>query len=203
MVVHESYLQRLQDDITSLKQGLFPDANPNELELHAQEIWNSNGLCRSDKYALTLEDKLQIFDRVVDHIYHFDVDMINVVIDKSLDNGMRGRHWPLERSWIDMVKAFKRYLSPQNRVEYGLIIADSSERVSEQLIAKTVYKTARRYGTGQKRSPVLDGMFFRDSRLEPVIQLADMVGYMTHKYMKEDQAFSGWYDRLGPRVQCL
>lgn len=196
VVVHESDLQRLQDDIASLKRYLFPGTNPNELELHAQEIWNSNGLFRSDKYGLALEGKMRIFDRTVDLASCSNIKIINVIIDKSLDVGMDGRHWPLERSWIDLVKGFKRYLSTTSGAEYGLIMADSCDRVSEQLIAKAVYRTARRYGTGGRRPPVLDGVFFRDSRLEPVIQLADMIGYMVHKREKGDAAFSGWNGRL-------
>ena len=69
-------------------------------------------------------------------------------------------------------------------------------------MAGTVYKTARRYGTRQGRSPVFDGVFFRDSRLEPVIQLADMVGYVVHRHEKGDAAFSGWHGLLR-RNSCV
>ena len=196
VVVHESNLLRLQAETDHLKQSLFPGVGSNELELHAQEIWNSHGLFRSDKYGLTLEDKRRIFDRVVDLARDPAVKLISVEVDKGSDIGMRGRHWPLERSWIDLVKAFKHYLSPKNGVEYGLIIADACDKGAERLIEKTVYKTARRYGTRQRRSPVFDGVFFRDSRLESLIQLADMVGYVIHKHVKGDLAFAGWYERL-------
>lgn len=200
VVVHESHLQRLQDDIADLKQSLFPGVKPHMLELHAHEIWHNRGLFSPGNLGPKLDDKRQIFDRVVDLACSPTVALISVTIDKSLDIGMKGRHWPLERSWIDMVKVFRQYLSPKRGAEYGLIVADASERMSEQLIAKTTYRTARRYGTGQRRSPVLDGMFFRDSRLESVIQLADMVGYVIHKHMKGDPAFFGWHERLGGNI---
>lgn len=196
VVVHESNLQRLQNDIARLKQSLFPDIMPNEVELHAHEIWNGSGSFRMDGYGLTLPDKRWVFDQTVDLARSPYIKLISIVVVKSLDVGMRGKHWPLERSWIDMVKAFKHYLSGTKGTEYGLIFADASERMSEQVIAKTVYKTARRYCTGQRRSLVFDGVLFRDSRLEYIIQLADMIGYVIHKHMKGDSAFSGWYGRL-------
>ena len=196
VVVHESNLRYLQVETDRLKQSLFPGAGSNEVELHAQEIWNSHGLFRSDKYGLTLEDKRRIFDRDVGLGCDPAVKLISVAVDKGSDVGMRGRHWPLERSWIDLVKAFKHYLSPKNGAEYGLIIADACDKGAEHLIEKTVYKTARRYGTRQRRSPVFDGVFFRDSRLESLIQLADMAGYVIHKHIKGDPAFAAWYGRL-------
>ena len=196
MVVHESNLQRLQDDIARLKQSLFPNVKPNELELHAHEIWHDYGPFSPGNLGPKLEEKRWIFNRVVDLACDSNIWLINVIIDKSLGVGMGRRHWPLERSWIDMVKAFRQHLSIKKGAEYGLIIADASERMSERLIAKTVYRTARRYGTGHRRSLVLDGVFFRDSRLESVIQLADMVAYVIHRYMKGDAAFAEWYGRL-------
>ena len=196
VVVHESKLWYLEAEIARLKHALFPDDKQDSLEFHAQEIWNSHGSFRSDKYNLLFEEKWDIFDRAVGLACSLDMQLINTVADKSSTNGMKGRCWPLERSWIDMVKAFKRQLTPKSGTEYGLIIEDASESVSEQIVAKTVCKTARRCATREGRSPVFDGAFFRDSRLESAIQLADLIGYVVHKRVKGDPVFSAWHGHL-------
>ena len=79
--------------------------------------------------------------------------------------------------------------------ECGVIVADASDRQSERAISDAIHKEFRLHDRPDKRSLVLDGVIFKDSKFEPLIQLADMGAYIVHKHEKGDQKFAGWHTR--------
>ena len=42
----------------------------------------------------------------------------------------------------------------------------------------------------------MDGVIFKDSKFEPLIQLADMGAYIVHRHEKGDQRFARWGGRI-------
>lgn len=58
-------------------------------------------------------------------------------------------------------------------------------------------------GRASAPAGVLDGALFRDSRLDALIQLADIAAYVVHKRYGKGDRFGGWFDDIGPKFDAV
>lgn len=168
-------------------------------EAHAYDIWNNRGQFADRENRLTVQQKREIFSRMVDAIASLRLDIIPVVVNK-LGHGRQGaRRRPLAVGWSAMFNRFERMLDSA-REESGLILSDAGNRDDERAARSIVEKMGRtRMERAPNRAGVLNGMVFRDSRLDVMIQLADMVAYVVHKHYRKDMQFQGWFEVIRPK----
>lgn len=173
-----------------------------EWEAHAYDIWNNTGQFRGKGGVLTMRQKQGIFSGMIDVVASSQLGLIPVAVDR-LRHGRQGTgRWPLAAAWYAMFRRFERMLDRPGG-EYGLILADAGRAGDEKAARAIVEKMT---STRMERSPnsagVLNGVIYRDSRLDIMIQLADMVAYVVHKHHREDARFQGWFEAIRPKFDA-
>ena len=172
---------------------------PENWEAHAYDVWNNRGQFAGRENMLTAQQKREIFSRMVDAIASLRLDIIPVVVDKVSHGRPGARRRPLAVGWSAMFSRFERMLDSA-REESGLILADAGNKDDERAARSIVEKMGRaRMERAPNRAGVLNGVIFRDSRLDVMIQLADMAAYVVHKRYRKDAHFRGWFEAIRPR----
>ena len=168
-----------------------------EWEAHAYHVWNNSGRFADKGSMLTADQKREIFSLMADVVADPRLNIIPVVVNK-LDSGrQKPRRWPLAVGWSSMFKRFERMLV---RTESGLILADEGGSDDKNAARAIVEKMGRaRMERTPNRAGVMNGVIFRDSRLDVMIQMADMAAYIVHKHYRKDDRFRGWFETIRPR----
>ena len=165
-------------------------------EAHAHHIWNNTGQFRGKGRVLTMQQKQEIFSSMVNVVARARLDVIPVAVDRVRHGIQNTGRRPLAVGWSTMFRRFERMLDIPGG-EYGLILADAGRAGDERTARAIVEKMAR---SRMEQSPncagVLDGVIYRDSRLDIMVQLADIVAYIMHRHYRKDAHFEGWFESI-------
>ena len=197
LIVHERDLCGARAAINDAKRDLFAVSDPESLELHTYDIWNSSGDFSGDARSLNLERKNEVLSRAVGGIAESGGTLVSVVVWKDrLPDGLTSSRIRTI-SWRLLVERFEAYLATQGGGDLGMIFSDASNRTTEAEIMDALRETDARIGLHKRhRSLVLEDMIFKDSRREPLLQAADVVAYILHKRCRDDPSFAGWFETL-------
>lgn len=167
-----------------------------EWEAHAHDIWNNSGQFTDKESMLSIQQRQEIFSSMVDVIARSRLDIIPVAVDRVRYGIQNTRRRPLAVGWSTMFRRFERMLDIPGG-EYGLILADAGRAGDERTARAIVEKMARsRMEQTPNCAGVLDGVIYRDSRLDIMIQLADIVAYIMHRHYRKDAHFEGWFEAI-------
>ena len=167
-----------------------------EWEAHAYNIWNNGGQFASKDSMLTLQQKQEVFSRMVCVLADPRLNIIPVVVDKFNHGQQRPKRRPLLVGWSAMFRRFEHMLNHSGE-ERGLILADAGNMDDERATRSIVEKMGRaRMERAPNRAGILNGVIFRDSRLDIMIQLADMAAYVVHKHYRKNAHFRGWFESI-------
>lgn len=170
-----------------------------EWEAHAYDVWNNRGRFASREGMLTVQQKREIFSRMIDAIASPQLGIIPVVVNKLSHGRQRPRRRPLAVGWAAMFNRFERMLD-RSREESGLILADAGSRDDEKAARSIVERMGRaRMEREPNRAGVMNGVIFRDSRLDIMIQLADTAAYVVHKHYRKNAHFRSWFEAIRPK----
>lgn len=167
-----------------------------EWEAHAHDIWNNSGQFADKESMLSMQQRQEIFSSMVDVIARSRLDIIPVAVDR-VKYGQQGTgRSPLGIGWSAMFRRFERVLDLPGG-EYGLILADAGRAGDERAARAIVEKMARaRMEQSPNCAGILDGVIYRDSRLDIMVQLADIVAYILHRHYRKDVHFQGWFESI-------
>ena len=147
---------------------------------------------------LTADQKREIFSLMTNVVADPRLNVIPVVVDKA-GRGRQKPRWPLAVGWSSMFKRFERMLD-RTVEESGLILADAGGGNDEDAARAVVERMGRaRMERAPNRAGVMNRVIFRDSRLDVMIQMADMAAYIVHKHYRKDDRFRGWFETIRPR----
>ena len=200
VIVHERNWKIVEENLAAVKQDIFP-ASREGWELHAQEIWNNRGFFADEKLNLNLAKKQEIFSKVLDFICNSEITLLNVIIFKDRMKEQYTTPKTMEYSWTFIVESFEHFLKQQpEETNNGLIFVDSSQKVPESEIKDVIRRLVRQGSHWQKARHVIEDPIFTKSHLRNLIQLADMIAYITQKYYRYDPKFKAWFERLKPKM---
>ena len=173
-----------------------------EWEAHAYDIWNNTGQFGGNGSVLTMRQKQEMFSSMIGVVARSRLDIIPVVVDRLRRGRQSAGRWPLAAGWYAMFRRFERTLDRPGG-EYGLILADAGRAGDEKAARAIVEKMAlARMESSPNSAGVLNGVIYRDSRLDIMIQLADMVAYVVHKHHRRDARFQGWFEAIRPKFDA-
>ena len=200
VLVHEKDWKSIEEKLGDLKRELFPRLQPYDWELHAHDIWNSTGFFAREDLGLNDYKKEEIFSRVIEVACESEITIINVIIFK--DRIMPKRSLAVVKySWLLLIGRFERFLrQKQTGDNNGLLFIDSSPKTSESEIREAIWRLVRIDGSRRDILRVIEEPIFVESHKRNLIQLADMIAYVVHKYYKADPMFAGWFESLKPKM---
>ena len=201
VIVHEQDWKVIEEDLTRLKRQTFPDLDPKSWELHAYDIWYNRGFFADETLNLNFAKKQEIFANVLDLICNSRLTLLDVVIFKDRMNRIYNAPQPMRYSWTFLVERFEHFLRqrPKN-TNNGLIFMDSSEKTSESEIKNIVMDVVRNENSQQRVEHVIEDIIFTKSHLRNMIQLADIVAYITHKHYRHDLKFKVWFEKMTSKM---
>ena len=119
-----------------------------------------------------------------------------MVVDRLIFGQQNTGRRTLGIGWYAMFRRFERMLN-RNEGEYGLILADAGRADDERAVRSIVEEMAlAKMEVSPNYAGVLNGVIYRDSRLDIMIQLADIVAYILHRYYRKDARFQGWFEAI-------
>ena len=200
VLVHERDWRSIEKRLADAKRDLFPGIEPDEWELHAQEIWNSRGFFAREELGLNLAKKEEIFSRVVDMACESKITIINLIVFKDM---LRRRlsSAVMKSSWRRLTVRFEDFLKQDPlHADDGLFFIDSSQKTPEMEIKGAILAEVRRRGGRLGSRRVIENPIFVESHRWNLIQLADMIAYVVHKHYRKDSRFEGWFKSLKPKM---
>ena len=195
VIVHESRLRTVENDIVALKRSVLPHLDPRDWELHAHELWNNSGFFKADM-GLDFSKKTEIFERVANTTRRSDVTLLTVVVFKDRIPSRRSASKLTENVWTFVGERFEHFLKRvPGGADTGMIFMDSSDKISESEIRNTIEKMTRDTPRQRIEHIMRETAFVRsDEHL--TIQLADMAAYIVNRHYKGDSRFNEWFETI-------
>lgn len=200
VLVHEKDWRIVEQKLDDLKRILFPRLRSNKWELHAYHIWNNREFFARRELDLSITKKEEIFSRVVNVACESKITVINVIIFKDMLEQRRSSA-VMKSSWQRLTARFEDFL--RHKMLYsddGLLFVDSSQKVPETEIKEAVLAEIRRKNSQLGSHRVIENPIFVESHRWNLIQLADMIAYITHRAYKKDPRFKRWFQLLQPKM---
>ncbi len=200
VIVHESRLQTVENDIVALKRRALPRMDPRDWELHAHEICNNNGFFKADM-GLDASKKMEIFQQVSNVVCRSDVTLLIVVVFKDRIRSRCLASKPTENAWTFVAERFDHFLKRMpEETNRGMIFTDSSDKTSESEISNTIKRIIRNGTPRRQIEHIMQGPAFVRSDEHLTVQLADMAAYIANRHYKGDSRFDGWLDDHGKSI---
>ncbi len=201
IIVHERDWKTIENNLTRLKEKIFPGLDPKSWELHAHDIWNNRDFFADEKLGLNLAKKQEIFSKILDLVCSSEVILISVIIFKDEMKNQYFTPQPLKYSWTFLVERFEHFLKQQqSETNNGLLFVDSSQKIPESEIKNIILKLVRDSSDQQQVEHVIEDPVFTPSHLRNLIQLADMIAYVVHRHYRHDPKFKDWFEGLKPKM---
>lgn len=196
VIVHESRLQTVENDIVALKRRALPRMDPRDWELHAHEICNNNGFFKADM-GLDASKKMEIFQQVSNVVCRSDVTLLIVVVFKDRIRSRCLASKPTENAWTFVAERFDHFLKRMpEETNRGMIFTDSSDKTSESEISNTIKRIIRNGTPRRQIEHIMQEPAFVRSDEHLTVQLADMAAYIANRHYKGDSRFDGWFETI-------
>lgn len=153
---------------------------------------------RTESYLhLTLTERRELLRRVAETVGMWtDAVLFADCIDKRALARGRGAS-PFEEAFDQVVTRFHRYLARQGDPDYGLLVQDQNDTVSERLTRLMRHFHDRGTRWTSQIPLLIETPLFVDSRLTSMVQVADLCSFALRRYVEngERQLFDLIYAR--------
>lgn len=201
VIVREENWREIEDGISTIKKGVFPELNPQDWELHAFDMWNGAGLFQPGKSPLSLEKKRAVFSQVFEFVSKSEITLLCTIIFKDRLREKYTTPQPLKYSWTFLAERFEHFLAQkQTGTNNGLFAIDAIQNNIESQIRGVIGSMSRNGGNYPPADHVIGYPIFVKSHIHNMIQVADMIAYAVHRYYKGDSQFKDWFEKLKPKM---
>ncbi len=192
------------NQVNDLISNYFPNPSKRPEELHYTHL-----IARKGPYGLLSNDqRRELADGVFKIAKSINPTLFAIVVDKMAHyNKYKTPEPPKQLAFRFIAPHFSKFLDRKN--ETGIMIYDTEQARSDMFLRQFL-ETARKsgivlqtwvpsydpYRTQNRLDKVVESIFFLESHLSPIIQLADFCSYaIFSKYEhKKDQRFNEIYD---------
>jgi len=192
LIVHEKNWQTIENRLTKLKIGLFPEKDPSSWEVHAYEIWNNINFFEQ----INLDKKNEIFSSITNLILESEITIISSVMLKEKMRITYVNPKVMEYAWIFLIERYSHFLNNLLDVTNGLVFMDSDQISIETQIKTILSRLVRSGSSWQPIDKVIEDPIFTKSHLRNLIQLSDFVAYCIHKQYQGNVHFKAWFEQL-------
>lgn len=197
VIVHEKDHRSTESRIATVKREMLPWLNPCGWELHAYDIWNGRNFFDGSHMRMDRAKKLEVFSRIIEIAYELDITIVGVVMFKDKMARMYRSQTVIDYSWMFIAERFEHFLV-QKPVETnnGLLFIDASQKNPESDIRRALQKAVKNGSIWQSIDHVIEHPIFVESRVNGLVQLADMIAYVMLKHYRGDSEFEEMFELL-------
>ena len=193
LILDDSNWNTIDEAVSDVKRKYFPSADLSQIEIRGSKLWNKVG-----DYSGFSDDQVRnAFSDLTNIIRDNDVKIISIVIkkDKFLfdweDKDM------LTEAWRVLLERIEMFLTGEGNYNHGLIVMDSITPVEDKKRNKLM-DSFKIFGTGRVNLNHILEITFTDSGLKNLIQLTDIIAYVTRQHMRADMkdTFSDFWNSI-------
>ncbi len=187
ITTNESSWQCIENGVKQIKLHHFPRLNDTDVEFHAKDMLNHDGIYKT----LSWEEIYSIFDDIFNFISSAssELTIIAVVI---LKNNLRKKIDVETWAYRMLFERINSFLTVQNRSlilaqfpqQYGIMITDSEGTTKDQKLRNKLYEMLRNGTLYSKLDFLIEDPLFTDSKWRNLSQLADCVAYCIRKHFR-------------------
>lgn len=191
IITNEEHWQTIDNSVKQLKLKHFPNLPDEDVELHAKDMLNHDGLFQE----LSWDCIYAIINDIFNLISHNDtgLSIIGVLIDKKrLQRSIDIETW----AYRLLFEHINRFLERQNRSlmekqhppQYGIMIMDSEGVTKDQKLRRQLLAILRRGTLYSQFNYLIEDPLFTDSKWRNLSQLVDFVAYCIRKSYRTNTA---------------
>jgi hypothetical protein len=211
VITNERSWQAIDNGVKQIKIKHFPNLPDNEVELHAKDMLNHDGIFKS----LSWDEIYAIFSDVFDFISNPDsqLTLIAVVIQKDkLNKNTDTERWAFglifERLNKFIARQNAQLMSAGYPQEYGIMIMDSEGEKKDSRLRNKITGMLRHGTEFANLTSLIEDPLFTDSKWRNMSQLADNVAYCVRKNLRSNTMsfhtanWTGYFKKIEPRFDC-
>ena len=181
IILHDKEWEIINSKVTMIKRKYFPDADLSTIEIKGSRIWNAK-----DNFELFNEQQIDnILTDLCSVIDQSEIKIISMVVKKGAYLSNHPDHDMLDDVWKYMLERIEMYLTGEGKREHGLMIMDSVNHDEDKKRDKLL-DSFKIFGTGRVDLNHVLEITYTDSGLKNMIQLVDIVAFITRLHMRED-----------------
>lgn len=189
-------LDELVERMRRLKLELVPHADPASWELHAGDMFhNRDGHILG---SLCPEKMMSVMRRIVDIVCDCDVvPLVTAVPSKKMRKGGASASKITEQAMVLMVELLERLAHELEGGTTLRIVSDTTHKKYRLAMARAMSRRvpgrARLPPGGERRVASIE---FVNSRSSALVQVADAIAYIIHRYVGGDAAFGELFEDI-------
>jgi len=201
VIVNEKDWIYVDNALTKLKLEFFPNFPPEDIEFHAKQIRNKNGI-----FSHFDEEQIKnIFEQFYNTVSNMPIKVISILVNKREILQKQIKFNPIEdKSWECLLERFDMFIAENNKenTQFGLAIIDSEgERIDTELRGKIrkIVKTGTNF---HKFRYIIEDVLFTYSHWRNLTQISDMIAYCIVKNKESNQLFSKYFKKIENKLHC-
>jgi len=187
LIAHEQQWQYIDNKIKEIKLNHFPRLRPDDIELHAKDMLNREGVFK----RLNWDEIYAIFGDIFDFLADEETDIciISVVIRKKyMYDGKDIEKWAyrllVERINKFLEKNAETAILAGRAPEYGIMIIDSCGFKPDARLRRKITKMLKQGTYYSALKYLIEDPLFTDSKWRNLSQLVDCVAYAIRKHFR-------------------
>lgn len=190
IITHESQWTYIDNKVKAIKMKHFPRLAPEEVEFHAKDMLNREGIFK----GLNWDEIYSIFDEIFDFLAdnNTEICIISVVIWKQkMYDGKDIEKW----AYRLLVERINKFLEKNNKTailagmapQYGIMIIDSCGFKPDSRLRKKITEMLKEGTYYSSLTYLIEDPLFTDSKWRNLSQLVDCVAYAIRKHFRNPQ----------------
>lgn len=196
IIVNEEDWVLVDNALTRIKLEFFPNFPPEDIEFHAKQIRNKNGIF-SHLSNEQIKDMLLKFFHMISEM---PIQILSVLVNKREILKRQIKFNPIEdKSWEYLLERFDMFIGNRNvgeRTQFGLAIIDSEGERYDTELRRKIRKIVKTGTNFHNFRYILEDALFTYSHWRNLTQIADMIAYCIVKQKESNQLFSECFKKI-------
>ena len=200
VIINEKDWVTVDNAITRLKLEFFPNFPPEDIEFHAKDIRNKNGIFSH----FDNEEIKEIFGKFFETISQLPITIISVLVNKREILRQQIKFNPIEdKTWECLLERFDMFIAEKNKDgedQFGLAIIDSEGERSDKELRTKIRKIVKTDTNYHNFRYIIEDALFTYSHWRNLTQISDMVAYCVVKHKQSKFPFTECFKKISCKI---
>lgn len=197
VIAHDKCWQDINTKAYKIKLLHFPTKNPTQLEFKMYDIWQG----KRQYHGINLETKRKYLHDIFSLFIDADLTVVSIVVKKKEWIEKYPRLNFIDIAWQNLMERIEMFLTSEGNRENGLLIMDSENAKEDDKIRKYVESVRKKGTTHVSIDHLIEDIFFTNSELRNLTQLADAAAFCTRQHMRDNIDIQPYWNMLETRLR--